>query len=67
MTDRPKMGIQKARDTFRTVVDNALVHGTKTVIERHGQPVAAVVPYEWLTRAEAALGEGPHDDSTSSR
>lgn len=57
MTDRPRLGIQKARDTFRTVVDDALERGTITVVERHGRPVAAVVPYAWLERADAALTE----------
>lgn len=66
MTDRPTLGVQKARETFRTVIDDALVRGVITVVERHGQPVAAVVPYEWLQRADVALGED-HGDSSSSR
>lgn len=71
MTERPTLGIQKARDTFRTVVDDALVKRVITVVERHGQPVAAVVPYEWLLRADAALkkeaaAKAAHDDDSSS-
>ncbi|GGM26601.1 hypothetical protein GCM10011608_09260 [Micromonospora sonchi] len=45
MTEWPKMGIQTARDKFRTVVDDALIRNTPTAIERHGEPVAAVIPY----------------------
>lgn len=45
MTEWPKLGIQTARDKFRTVVDDALIRNTATEIERHGEPVAAVIPY----------------------
>lgn len=57
MTERPELGIQSARDRFRTVVDDALIRGVITVVTRHGERVAAVVPYEWFKRAEEALGE----------
>ena len=45
MNEWPKLGIQTARDKFRTVVDDALVRNVATEIERHGEPVAAVIPY----------------------
>jgi len=61
MTNHARLGVQKAREGFRDVVDNALIKGDITVIERHGKPVAAVVPYEWFERAEAALAKGETD------
>lgn len=57
MTDRPEMGIQEARTSFRSIADAAIEQGTITVIKRHGRPIAAVVPYAWLERADAALAE----------
>ena len=48
MAERTVLGIQKARDGFRTVVDDAFAREQATVIERHGVRVAAVVPYAWL-------------------
>lgn len=58
-----RLGVQKARDNFRVVIDDALIRATTTVVERHGEPVAAVVPYEWFQRATAALTEEPADIS----
>lgn len=55
MTNLNRLGVQKAREGFRTVVDDALIKGEITVVERHGKPVVAVVPYEWFERAQAAL------------
>ncbi len=55
MTERLRLGIQAARDQLRTLIDRALESGDITVIQRYGRPVAAVVPYAWLERAEAAL------------
>jgi prevent-host-death family protein len=57
MTNHNRLGVQKAREGFRTVVDDALIKGEITVVERHGKPVVAVVPYEWFERAEAALAK----------
>lgn len=57
MTNPTRLGVQKAREQFRRVVDDALIRGVTTVIERHGEPVAAVVPYEWFERAAAALAK----------
>lgn len=40
-------GIQDARDKLRTYVDAALGKRQHTVIERHGKPVAVLVPVAW--------------------
>jgi prevent-host-death family protein len=40
-------GIQDARDRLRTYVDAALAERQHTVIERHGKPVAVLVPIGW--------------------
>lgn len=55
MKKHTRLGVQKVRNDFRSVIDAALVDGQITIVERHGKPVAAVVPYEWLVRAEKAL------------
>jgi prevent-host-death family protein len=64
MAERAELGIQEARDNFRTVIDNALVHRTPTVVTRHGQPVAAVIPYPWYE--ELLAGRKDHDNPPSS-
>lgn len=38
------IGVQKARDGLRDYIDAALLEGQRTVIERHGKPVAVLVP-----------------------
>jgi prevent-host-death family protein len=40
------IGVTKARDQFRTIVDEVQYRGDKYVIERHGKPAVAVVPVE---------------------
>ncbi len=40
-------GIQNARDKLRQFVDAAAEDGQHTVIERHGRPVAILVPVAW--------------------
>lgn len=40
-------GIQNARDKLRQYVDAAAGEGQHTVIERHGRPVAVLVPVAW--------------------
>lgn len=40
-------GIQDARNKLRTYVDAAAEDGQHTVIERHGRPVAVLVPIPW--------------------
>lgn len=68
MTEWVELGIQTARDKFRTVVDDALVRGKPTVVSRHGQPVVAVIPYEWVAQLPEHLRPNvDHGDSTSSR
>lgn len=57
MTERPEKGIQEARDSFRTIADDAVERGVITVVKRHGRPIIAVVPYAWLERADAALAK----------
>ncbi len=65
MTERPRLGIQAARNQLRQLVDHALEAGTITVIERYGRPVAAVVPYAWLEDADAARAERGEDGDTT--
>jgi prevent-host-death family protein len=38
------VGVQKAREGLRDYIDAALLDGQRTVIERHGKPVAVLVP-----------------------
>lgn len=68
MTNVVTLGVQVARAKLRDVVDDALVRGIVTVVERHGQPVAAVIPYEWVAQLPEHLRPNvDHGDSTSSR
>ena len=38
------IGVTKARDEFRRIVDGVQYQGDKYVIQRHGKPAVAVVP-----------------------
>lgn len=40
------IGVTKARNEFRSIVDEVQYGGDKYVIERHGKPAVAVVPIE---------------------
>ena len=40
------IGVTKARDELRTIVDEVQYRGNKYVINRHGRPVVAVVPVQ---------------------
>jgi prevent-host-death family protein len=40
------IGVTKARDQFRSIVDEVQYRGDKYVIKRHGKPAVAVVPVE---------------------
>ncbi|WP_420641293.1 type II toxin-antitoxin system Phd/YefM family antitoxin [Candidatus Leptofilum sp.] len=40
------IGVTKARDLFRSIVDEVQYRGDKYVINRHGKPAVAVVPVE---------------------
>ena len=40
---RVTVGVQTARDGLRDYIDAALIDGQRTVIERHGRPVAVIV------------------------
>ena len=47
MIDMEKViGVTKARDELRTIVDEVQYRGNKYVINRHGRPVVAVVPVQ---------------------
>lgn len=61
------MGVQTARDTFRTVVDDAQINRKPTVITRHGLRAAVVIPPEWFEELLRYRQNTGHDDSTSSR
>jgi prevent-host-death family protein len=39
-----KIGVTKAREEFRRIVDEVQYQGDKYVINRHGKPAVAVVP-----------------------
>jgi prevent-host-death family protein len=40
------IGVTKARDEFRKIVDEVQYQGAKYVIHRHGKPAVAVVPVQ---------------------
>lgn len=40
------IAVTKARDKFRSIVDEVQYQGDKYVIERHGKPAVAVVPIQ---------------------
>lgn len=40
------IGVQEARQNLRDFVDAALVDSQRTIIQRHGKPVAVLVPVE---------------------
>lgn len=40
-------GMESVRNGLRTYVDAAAQEGQHTVIERHGRPVAVLVPVGW--------------------
>lgn len=40
------IGVQAARQNLRDYIDAALLEGQRTVIERHGRPVAVIVTVE---------------------
>jgi prevent-host-death family protein len=40
------IGVTKARDEFRKIVDEVQYQGDKYVISRHGKPAVAVVPVQ---------------------
>ena len=40
---RVTIGVQEARQNLRDYIDAALLDGQRTVIERHGRPVAVIV------------------------
>lgn len=40
------IGVTKARDQFRSIVDEVQYRGDKYVVNRHGKPAVAVVPIE---------------------
>lgn len=52
------IGVQKARDGLRDYIDAALLDGQRTVIERHGKPVAVIVSVK-DAQALFALDEDP--------
>ena len=53
------IGVTKARDQFKTIVDEVQHRGDKYVINRHGKPAVAVVPVEiyesWKKQRERLL------------
>lgn len=67
MTEWAELGVQTARDNFRTVVDDAQIHRKPTVINRHGLRAAVVIPPEWFDELMSYRANQGHDDSTSSR
>ena len=41
-----EIGVTKARDELRRIVDEVQYHGIKYVVKRHGSPAVAIVPVE---------------------
>lgn len=54
-----ELGVTKAREMLRTILDEVQYRGDKYVISRHGEPAAAVVPLEiyenWKKRRRRLL------------
>lgn len=67
MTDWAELGVQTAREKFRTVVDDAQIHRKPTIITRHGLTAAVVIPPEWWQELLRYREAGEQGDSTSSR
>jgi prevent-host-death family protein len=55
---RVTIGVQEARTGLRDLIDAALLEGQRTVIERHGKPVAVLVSVR-DAQALFALDERP--------
>lgn len=64
MTERTELGVQQFRENLRQRIDAAWADGEITLVSRHGQPVAALVPYKWLQRADEALAGHDEADPT---
>lgn len=41
-----EVGVTKARDMLRTILDEVQYRGDKYVVSRHGEPAVAIVPLE---------------------
>ncbi len=64
MTEPQKVTALAARREFRTVIDRAYVDKLPTVITRHGEPVAVVVPYHWYETHAGSNDTITGDDGT---
>ena len=68
LTMEKSIGVTKARDQFRAIVDEVQYRGDKYVISRHGKPAVAVVPveiYESWKKRRARLLELIHEVQTA--
>ena len=58
MSDTPQYGLEQARAQLPLIASEA-VAGTRSVITRHGKPVAVVVPVEqWRDQQARSLRQG---------
>jgi prevent-host-death family protein len=56
--NRSHLPVSVARGSFSDLVNEVFAFGERIVLERHGKPVAAIVPVADLERLEA-LDSGP--------
>ncbi len=47
------VGSDEARSNFRTLLDDVEHRDAHVTIQRHGKPVAVIVPVDWYDRATA--------------
>ncbi|MGH2374414.1 MAG: type II toxin-antitoxin system Phd/YefM family antitoxin [bacterium] len=56
-----RLSIQQAREQFSTLVQAAFYRGDRAIIERHGKPMAAIIPIHayarWKKHREQSLRE----------
>lgn len=52
------MGSDEARSNFRSLLDDVEQRDSHVTIQRHGKPVAVVVPVDWYDRVTATISAG---------
>ncbi|WP_329084622.1 MULTISPECIES: type II toxin-antitoxin system Phd/YefM family antitoxin [unclassified Streptosporangium] len=56
MTER--MSVRQLRDWLGRRIDVAHFTGEPTIVERHGEPRAVLVPYAWWAERQELEGQG---------
>lgn len=52
------VGSDEARSNFRSLLDDVEQHDAHVTIQRHGKPVAVIVPVDWYDRVTAGISAG---------